>query len=101
MKNIQQKQKAEKERQKKDPEYKVDYSKIGKKEAVDNPYAIGMAAAMKATGDTPPLKKSTITKAHKIADKVKEEEVNKTNTKSDEKRESNKGEKKGFYKKDN
>jgi len=38
-----------------------------------NPYAIGMAAAMKATGDTPPLKKSTITKAHKIADKVKEE----------------------------
>jgi hypothetical protein len=34
-----------------------------------------MAAAMKATGDTPPLKKSTITKAHKIADKVKEEEV--------------------------
>jgi hypothetical protein len=51
-----------------------------------NPYAIGMAAAMKATGDTPPLKKSTITKAHKIADKVKEEEVNKTNTKSDEKR---------------
>ena len=44
-----------------------------KKEAVDNPYAIGMAAAMKATGDTPPLKKSTITKAHKIADKVKEE----------------------------
>ena len=77
MKNIQQKQKAEKERQKKDPEYKVDYSKIGKKEAVDNPYAIGMAAAMKATGDTPPLKKSTITKAHKIADKVKEEEVSK------------------------
>jgi len=46
-----------------------------KKEAVDNPYAIGMAAAMKATGDTPPLKKSTIVKAHKIADKVKKEEV--------------------------
>jgi len=43
-----------------------------------NPYAIGMAAAMKATGDTPPLKKSTITKAHKIADKVKEEEVKET-----------------------
>jgi len=40
-----------------------------------NPYAIGMAAAMKATGDTPPLKKSTIVKAHKIADKVKNEEV--------------------------
>jgi hypothetical protein len=45
------------------------------KEEPKNPYAIGMAAAMKATGDTPPLKKSTITKAHKIADKVKEEEV--------------------------
>ena len=40
-----------------------------------NPYAVGMAAAMKSTGDTPPLKKSTITKAHKIADKVKEEEL--------------------------
>jgi hypothetical protein len=35
MKNIQQKQKAEKEKQKKDPEYKVDYSKIGKKEEVE------------------------------------------------------------------
>jgi hypothetical protein len=34
-----------------------------------------MAAAMKATGDTPPLKKSTITKAHDIAKKVKEEEL--------------------------
>ena len=46
-----------------------------KSEAVDNPYAIGMAAAMKATGDKPPLKKSTITKAHDIADKIKKEEV--------------------------
>ena len=57
---------------------------IDYKEAVEvteepkNPYAIGMAAAMKSTGDTPPLKKSTITKAHKIADKVKEEEVKET-----------------------
>jgi hypothetical protein len=49
----------------------------GMAEEPKNPYAIGMAAAMKATGDTPPLKKSTITKAHKIADKVKEEEVSK------------------------
>lgn len=32
-----------------------------------NPYAVGMAQAMKSTGDTPPLKKSTIKKAHKIA----------------------------------
>jgi len=43
------------------------------KEAV-NPYAVGMAAAMKATGDNPPLKKSTITKAHKIAKKVEAKE---------------------------
>jgi len=35
-----------------------------------NPYAVGTAAAMKATGDKPPLKKSTITKAHEIAKKV-------------------------------
>ena len=36
-------------------------------------YAIGMAQAMKSTGDKPPLKKSTIKKAHKIADAVKNE----------------------------
>ena len=41
-------------------------------EAVKNPYAVGMAAAMKSTGDTPPLKKSTIIKAHKIAKEVME-----------------------------
>jgi len=35
-----------------------------------NPYAIGMAQAMKSTGDTPPLEKSTITKAHDIAKAV-------------------------------
>lgn len=40
---------------------------------VVNPYAVGMAAAMKATGDKPPLEKSTIKKAHRIADKIKEE----------------------------
>ena len=32
-----------------------------------NPYAIGMAQAMRATGDEPPLEKSTIVKAHDIA----------------------------------
>ena len=42
-------------------------------EAVKNPYAVGMAAAMKSTGDKPPLKKSTIVKAHKIAKKIDEE----------------------------
>ena len=34
---------------------------------VRNPYAVGMAQAMKAKNDEPPLKKSTITKAHDIA----------------------------------
>ena len=60
----------------------ADYKKQGWVEAesfvpeqAKNPYAIGMAAAMKATGDKPPLKKSTITKAHDIADKIKKEEV--------------------------
>jgi hypothetical protein len=42
-------------------------------EKVRNPYAIGMAAAMKSTGDKPPLEKSTIKKAHKIAKKVEED----------------------------
>jgi len=40
-------------------------------EKAKNPYAIGMAAAMKRTGDTPPLKKSTIVKAHDIAKNIK------------------------------
>ena len=45
-----------------------------KSEAVDNPYAVGMAAAMKQTGDKPPLKKSTIVKAHDIAKSIKKNE---------------------------
>lgn len=32
-----------------------------------SPYAVGMAKAMELTGDEPPLKKSTIKKAHEIA----------------------------------
>ena len=32
-----------------------------------NLYPIGMAQAMKSTGDKPPLEKSTIVKAHDIA----------------------------------
>lgn len=44
------------------------------KEADKNPYAIGMAQAMKSTGDNPPLKKSTINKAHEIARAVKKGE---------------------------
>lgn len=44
------------------------------KEAV-NPYAVGMATAMKTTGDKPPLEKSTIKKAHKIAKAVQKEAI--------------------------
>lgn len=44
-------------------------------EKAKNPYAIGMAQAMKSTGDKPPLKKSTITKAHDIAKKVMKKEA--------------------------
>ena len=43
------------------------------KEKVDNPYAVGMAAAMKKTGDKPPLKKSTVTKAHDIAKAIEKD----------------------------
>ena len=48
--------------------FKKQYQTEAKKQS---PYAIGMAQAMKSTGDTPPLKKSTIKKAHDIADKIK------------------------------
>jgi hypothetical protein len=44
-------------------------------EAADSPYAVGMAQAMKSTGDKPPLKKATIKKAHKIARAVAKEGV--------------------------
>lgn len=44
---------------------------------VRNAYAVGTAAAMKSTGDTPPLSKSTINKSHKIAKAImNKEEVN-------------------------
>ena len=43
-------------------------------EKVDEPYAVGMAQAMKSTGDKPPLKKSTITKAHDIAKSIKKDQ---------------------------
>jgi hypothetical protein len=48
------------------------FDKVKKKleEKKVNPYAVGMAQAMKSTGDKPPLEKSTIMKAHKIAKKV-------------------------------
>lgn len=44
-------------------------------ERVRSPYAIGMAAAMKATGDEPPLEKSTIKKGHKIAKSIMKKEA--------------------------
>lgn len=65
--------------QPKDDESDDDVSYLLKKQAMESsvneakkkkprsPYAVGMAAAMKATGDKPPLEKSTITKAHEIA----------------------------------
>jgi len=65
-----------------DQKYKAKNEDI--KEAVDNPYAVGMAQAMKSTGDKPPLKKSTITKAHDIAKSIakddKKEEVSQNET---------------------
>ena len=56
-----------------DDKYKAKNEDI--KEAVDNAYAVGMSQAMKSTGDTPPLKKSTITKAHDIAKAIKKDEM--------------------------
>ena len=49
-------------------------SKNIKKEAVDNPDAVGMAQAMKSKNDKPPLEKSTITKAHDIAKSIMKKE---------------------------
>ena len=52
---------------------KVEESDLNEKEVeekVQSPYAIGMAQAMKTTGDKPPLEKSTIKKAHDIAKAV-------------------------------
>lgn len=46
-------------------------------------YAIGTKSAMKSTGDKPPLEKSTITKAHKIAKSIlKKEDYNADDFKS-------------------
>src|SRR5210317_1416740 len=41
---------------------------------VRNPYAVGMAQAMKGKNDKPPLEKSTITKAHDIAKSIMKKE---------------------------
>ena len=62
---------------------KIDKMHTAKNEQAKEPYAIGMAAAMKAKDDQPPLKKSTITKAHDIAksiEKDKKEKVKETHS---------------------
>jgi hypothetical protein len=48
--------------------FKSQYQTEAKK--AKSPYAIGMAQAMKSTGDKPPLEKSTIKKAHDIAKSI-------------------------------
>ena len=53
---------------------KIDKMHSAKNEQAKNPYAIGMAAAMKAKDDKPPLKKSTITKAHDIAKSIEKDQ---------------------------
>jgi len=61
-------------KEKKDFFNKIDAKYKAKNEAVKEPYAVGMAAAMKQTGDTPPLKKATITKAHDIAKSIEKDQ---------------------------
>jgi len=53
---------------------KIDKMHTAKNEQAKNPYAIGMDAAMKAKNDQPPLKKSTITKAHDIAKSIEKDQ---------------------------
>src|SRR5210317_334996 len=53
---------------------KIDKMHTAKNEQAKNPYAIGMAAAMKTKNDQPPLKKSTITKAHDIAKSIEKDQ---------------------------
>jgi hypothetical protein len=64
--------------------YPVTMSKVAAKtfagkgdmsEKVKEPYAIGMAQAMKSTGDNPPLEKKTIRLAHKIAKGIAKNEA--------------------------
>jgi transcription-repair coupling factor (superfamily II helicase) len=53
-------------------EFKANYqAAVNEAKKAKSPYAVGMAQAMKTTGDKPPLKKTTIKKAHDIAKAVK------------------------------
>lgn len=50
------------------PQQMADAKKmVAEAKKAKSPYAVGMAKAMELTGDKPPLKKSTIKKAHEIA----------------------------------
>ena len=53
-------------------EFKANYeAAVNEAKKAKSPYAVGMAQAMKSTGDKPPLEKATIKKAHDIAKAVK------------------------------
>ena len=56
---------------------KLEKEAIGNVDEASNPYAIGMSIAKKVSGDEPPLEKSTINKAHKIAKAIKNEATSK------------------------
>ena len=62
---------------------KIDQKYTAKNEAVDNPYAVGMAVAKKMKNDEPPLKKSTITKAHDIAKSIEKDQKKEDYTNKD------------------
>src|SRR5210317_1127816 len=70
---------------------KIDKMHSAKNEQAKNPYAIGMAAAMKEKDDKPPLNKSNNTKAYDIAKSIEKDQkedytkkdVNKFHTKLD------------------
>lgn len=66
---------AEHDRRKKTGGAEYSSVKPSLNEKVANPYAIGMAAAMKKAGDTAPLKKSTIVKGHEIAKSIMKKEA--------------------------
>ena len=55
-------------------EFKANYeAAVNEAKKAKSPYAVGMAQAMKSTGDKPPLKKATIKKAHDIAKAVEKD----------------------------
>ena len=85
------------DKEKKDFFNKIDSKYSAKNEQAKNPYAIGMAAAMKAKDDKPPLKKSTITKAHDIAKSIEKDMKKETHSfvtnKQNQKQKDAKGEK--------